>query len=225
MRILLVEDDVVLTHALTRALTQGGAVVDSVHDGAEASKVLSSHTYDIVLLDIGLPKLDGFKILSQVRARDTETPILIISARDTLNDRIHGLDLGADDYLIKPFDLPELEARIRALLRRRFSTPGAAISHGPLDINLFTRQASINGVTLELTLREFGALEVLILKVGQVVSKDHFTNHLYGWGDEVTDNAIEVCMHRLRKKLAPYNIEILTVRGLGYLLEKPIHSS
>ncbi|BAN35866.1 two component transcriptional regulator, winged helix family [Sulfuricella denitrificans skB26] len=221
MRILLVEDDAVLAHALKQALVQGGAVVDCAVDGEEASRVLEDQTFDVVLLDIGLPKLDGFSVLSQVRARDTSTPILIMTARDSLMDRVRGLDLGADDYLVKPFDLPELEARVRALFRRRHGTSGATLSHGMLEVNLFTRQAFIDGKLFELTLREFGTLEVLLLKVGQVISKEDFTRHLYSWGDEVTENAIEVCMHRLRKKLTPYGIEIRTVRGLGYMLERP----
>lgn len=221
MRILLVEDDAILAHALKQALVQGGAVVDCAMDGAEASRVLEGQVFDVVLLDIGLPNLDGFSILSQVRARDTDTPILIMTARDSLADRVRGLDLGADDYLVKPFDLPELEARVRALIRRRHSATGAVLSHGPLSVNLFTRQAFVNGKLFELTLREFGALEVLLLKVGQVVSKESFASHLYSWGDDMTDNAIEVCMHRLRKKLTPYGVEIRTVRGLGYMLERP----
>lgn len=220
LRILLVEDDAVLAHALQQALVQGGAAVDCVTDGAEASRVLEEQAYDVVLLDIGLPKLDGFSVLSQVRARDTQTPILIMTARDSLFDRVRGLDLGADDYLVKPFDLPELEARVRALIRRRHNAPGAVLTYGALTVNLFTRQAYVNDKLFELTQREFGALEVLLLKVGQVVSKEDFASHLYSRGDAVTENAIEVCMHRLRKKLSLYGIEIRTVRGLGYLLER-----
>lgn len=221
MRILLVEDDAVLANALKQTLIHGGYAVDCARDGEEANRVLSYQPYDIVLLDLGLPKLDGFDILRRVRARDTNTPILIMTARDDLSDRVRGLDLGADDYLVKPFDIPELEARIRALVRRRFGSSGATLSLGQLSINPSSRVASINGKVLDLSPREFAALEVLLLKTGQVVSKDQLTNHLYGWGDEVTDNAIEVCMHRLRRKLTPYHIQIRTLRGLGYLLDKP----
>lgn len=220
MRILLVEDDMILSHALERALAQSGAIIDCVNDGDKANHILTEQSFDIVLLDLGLPKLDGFNILKQLRARDTHTSVLIITARSTLVDRVHGFDLGADDYIIKPFDLPELEARIRALYRRRFKTSDSTITHGTLELNLSSHQVTVNGVPLDLTLREFNALEILIMKKGQVIAKDIFSNRLYTWGDEVSDNAIEVCLHRLRKKLAPHSIEIKTIRGLGYLLDK-----
>jgi len=220
MRILLVEDDAILANALKQSLVQGGYAVDCASDGIEANQALMHDSYDCVLLDLGLPKLDGFEVIRQVRARKVDTPILIMTARDALSDRVRGLDLGADDYLIKPFAVPELEARVRALVRRKFGATETTLSLGPLEANSANRQASVQGNSLDLSPREFAALEALLLKAGRVVSKEHLASHLYGWGDEVTDNAIEVCIFRLRKKLAPHDITVKTVRGLGYLLDK-----
>ena len=220
MRILLVEDDAVLANALKQSLMQGGYAVDCASDGMAANQALMHESYDCVLLDLGLPRLDGFEVIRQARTRKVDTPILIMTARDSLSDRVHGLDLGADDYLIKPFAVPELEARVRALVRRKFGATETTLSLGALEVNSASRQASAHGKPLDLSPREFAALEALLLQAGRVVSKEHLASHLYGWGDEVTDNAIEVCIFRLRKKLAPHNITIKTVRGLGYLLDK-----
>lgn len=220
MRILLVEDDAILANALKQALTQGGYAVDCASDGIQAHHAIICQSYDCVLLDLGLPKLDGFEVIRQARTRKLDTPILIMTARDALSDKVKGLDLGADDYLIKPFAIPELEARVRALIRRKFGATETTLSLGTLEANSASRQAFVQGKPLDLSPREFAALEALLLKAGRVVSKEHLASHLYGWGDEVTDNAIEVCIFRLRKKLAPHDITIKTVRGLGYLLDK-----
>ena len=220
MRILLVEDDALLANALKQALAYDGYAVDSASDGIEANQALIYQTYDCLLLDLGLPKLDGFEVIRQARARKLDTPILIITARDALSDRLKGLNLGADDYLIKPFAVPELEARVRALIRRRTGVTETILSLGPVEANSASRQASAHGKPLDLSAREFAALEALLLKAGRVVSKEELASHLYGFGDEVTDNAIEVCIFRLRKKLTPHHITVKTVRGLGYLLDE-----
>lgn len=220
MRILLVEDDTVLADALARALVQRGYAVDSVTNGVDADNTLSRQMYDLVLLDLSLPKLDGLQVLRRLRERKSNIPVLILTARDSLEDRVGGLDKGADDYLVKPFDLPELEARIRALIRRGWDAKETSIVHGPLSFDTVHKHVQVNELPLELSARELGALEMLLLRVGRVVLKEQFTEHLYGWGEDVTNNAVEVCIHRLRKKLEPYGLRIRTVRGLGYLLDK-----
>lgn len=218
MRVLLVEDDIVLSDVLMRALNQGGYAVDWVSNGADADHALSCQGYDLLLLDLSLPKLDGLQVLRRLRSRKSTTPVLILTARDSLEDRVVGLDLGADDYLTKPFDLPELEARIRALIRRQRGIASTEISYGSLRFDTVGKRVFVDGSPLELSARELSALELLLLHLGRVVSKEHLTERLYAWGDEVTYNAIEVCIHRLRKRLEPAGINIRTIRGLGYLL-------
>lgn len=218
MRILLVEDDRVLADALSRALVQSAHAVDVVSTGEEADHALALGTYDLAILDIGLPGLSGLDVLQRLRARKSTTPVLMLTAFDTLADRVRGLDLGADDYLAKPFDLPELEARVRALLRRSTqSTP--YLEHGLLRFDTVGRRVYYDKKPLDLSPRELAVLELLLMRAGRVVSKEHMVNHLYGWGDEVGDNAIEVNVYRLRKKLEPLGCEIRTVRGMGYLID------
>ncbi len=220
MRILIVEDDPTLADGLTRSLRHSDYAVDCVHDGEQADHVLAAQSYDLVILDLGLPKLDGFEVIRRARRRGATVPILVLTARDALADRVKGLDLGADDYLTKPFELPELEARVRALIRRGQSGGSSLLTHGPLALDTSGRRATLDNVPLELSAREFGVLEVLMLRSGRVVNKEQLAEQLYGWDDEVGSNAIEVYVHRLRKKLEPAGVVIRTIRGLGYVLEK-----
>jgi len=219
MRILLVEDDQVLADALSRALVQSAHAVDIVATGEDADHALSLGIYDLAVLDIGLPGLSGLDVLRRLRSRKSTMPVLLLTALDTLEDRVRGLDLGADDYLAKPFDLPELEARVRALLRRGSnSTPH--LEHGLLSFDTVGRRVFYDKRPLDLSPRELAVLELLLMRAGRVVSKEQLVNHLYGWGDEVADNAVEVNVYRLRKKLEPFGCEIRTVRGMGYLMDR-----
>lgn len=220
MRVLIVEDDPVLADGLTRSLKQSDYAVDCAHDGEEADHMLGAQNYDLAILDLGLPKLDGFEVLRRLRRRGATVPVLVLTARDALADRVKGLDLGADDYLTKPFDLPELEARVRALIRRGQAGGSTLVTHGSLTLDLNGRRATLAGVPLELSARELGVLEILMVRSGRVVNKEQLAEKLYGWDDEVGTNAIEVYVHRLRKKLEPAGVVIRTIRGLGYLLEK-----
>jgi two-component system OmpR family response regulator len=224
MRVLIAEDDPVLADGLTRSLRGSDYAVDCVTDGGEADHVLTAQNYDLVILDIGLPRLDGYEVLRRLRRRGSKTPVLILTARDALDDRVKGLDLGGDDYITKPFDLPELEARVRALIRRGQSGGGSVLSHGTLTLDTVGRRATLAGEPLDLSARELGVLEVLMLRSGRVVNKDQLAEQLYGWDEEVGPNAIEVYVHRLRRKLEPAGVTIRTIRGLGYLLEKPGHA-
>ena len=221
MRILVVEDDALLADALTRCLSQAAYTVDLARDGVTANDILSTHVYDLVVLDIGLPKMDGFEVLRQLRSRRAQMPVLVLTARDTLDDRVYGLDLGADDYLTKPFDLPEFEARARALIRRRHYGMNSALMHGQLRLDTVGRRLFYNDQSVDLTARELALAELLLMREGRVVSKEQMVDHLYGWGDEVSSNAIEVYVHRLRKKLEFADFNVRTVRGMGYLLDKP----
>lgn len=220
MRVLIVEDDPVLADGLTRSLRQADYAVDCAQDGGEADNVLATQSYDLVILDLGLPKLDGFEVLRRLRRRGAKVPVLMLTARDSLQDRVRGLDLGADDYLTKPFDLPELEARVRALVRRGQSGGSAALTHGGLTLDVAGRRVTLNGEPLDLSARELGVLEVLMMRSGRVVGKEQLAEQLYSWGEEVGANAIEVYVHRLRRKLEPAGVSIRTIRGLGYLLDK-----
>jgi two-component system OmpR family response regulator len=198
--------------------------VDCVGTGDQADHVLLAQNYDLVILDLGLPKLDGFEVLRRLRHRGSKIPVLILTARDGLDERVRGLDLGADDYLTKPFDLPDLEARVRALIRRGQSGGGSMLTHGTLQLDTAGRRATLNGAPLDLSARELGVLEVLMLRSGRVVNKEQLAEQLYGWDEEVGANAIEVYVHRLRRKLEPAGVVIRTIRGLGYLLEKSPHA-
>ena len=220
MRILLAEDDPVIADGLGRALKRGGYAVDHVASGTEADAALASQAYDLLILDLGLPRLPGIEVLKRLRARKSAVPVLILTAQDGVDERVRGLDAGADDYLTKPFALPELEARVRALTRRGTGQP-RCIEIGSLAYDHADRVVKINGQVVELSAREVGLLEVFILRAGRLVSKDQLVDHLCGWGEEVSSNAIEVYVHRLRKKLEDSGVRIVTVRGLGYCLENP----
>jgi two-component system OmpR family response regulator len=219
VRVLLAEDDAVLADGIAQALKHSGYVVDHASNGAEAEHLLSAYAYDTAILDLGLPEMDGLEVLRQARNKQNAVPILILTARDTLEDRISGLDLGADDYLTKPFKLKELEARIRALIRRkRFSTE-TKLKLGALRFDTNGRRAYLHDQVLELSAREMDVLELLLSHSGKVVSKGRFIDHLCGWREEVTENAIEVYISRLRRKLEESGLSIKAIRGIGYILE------
>ena len=221
MRILLAEDDEVLSDGISKSLRQLGYAVDHVDSGEDASHALASVQFDLVILDLGLPKLDGLQVLQQLRARGDSIPVLIVTARDGLHDRVTGLDLGADDYITKPFDLPELEARVRALLRRRQLGNPVELIFGPIRFDTVGHRVTISDQPVELSARELAVLELLLQRAGRVVNKEQLIEYMYGWDEEVSHNAIEVNMHRLRKKLEPAGVNIRTIRGLGYLLDSP----
>ncbi len=220
MRILIAEDDQVLADGLLRTLRGNGYAVDHVASGSEADAALSTQEFDLLILDLGLPRLHGFEVLKKLRGRGSATPVLILTAADSVEQRVKGLDLGADDYMAKPFSLQELEARVRALARRGMGVASNTIKHGPLTFDTTGRVAYINEQMVELSARELGLLEVLLQRAGRLVSKDQLVERLCEWGDEVSNNAIEVYIHRLRKKIEQGPIRIATVRGLGYCLEK-----
>ena len=225
MRILIAEDDAVLADGLSRALRDFGYAVDVVTDGSQADVALTTQECDLVILDLGLPKMSGLEVLHRARARNNHTPILILTAADSVEQRVQGLDLGADDYMAKPFSLSELQARVRALTRRQGGFDQSLLQLGALSFDQVSRSAHVGGQLLELSAREVSVLEVLLSRAGRLVSKDQILDHLCEWGDEVSHNAIEVYMHRLRKKLAESGVMISTIRGLGYCLEKPANPS
>ncbi len=220
MRILLVEDDRMLSEAITRALTQSAHVVDVSYNGEEADRALATYEYGLVLLDIGLPKLDGFEVLKRLRGRRNAVPVLVLTVRESIDDRISGLDMGADDYLAKPFHLSELEARVRALIRRSHSSASSTLLHGRLRLDMAGRRLYCDEAPVDLSARELSVIELLLLKEGKVVTKQQIVDHLYGWEDASNSNAIEVFVYRLRKKLEASGTDIRTVRGMGYLIEK-----
>jgi two-component system OmpR family response regulator len=220
MRILIAEDDAIIADGLSRSLRQAGYAVDWARDGVDAESALLTTTYDLLILDLGLPRLSGLEVLKRLRARDNRLPVLILTALDGTGDRVRGLDLGADDYMAKPFELAELEARVRALTRRSAGTT-PTIQCGSLSYDQVGRVATLSGQSLDLSAREVGLLEILLTRMGRLVSKDQLVDQLCGWGEEVSHNAIEVYVHRLRKKLEAGGVRITTVRGLGYCLERP----
>ncbi len=220
MRILIAEDDQVLADGLLRSLRAAGYAVDQVASGSEADAAVASHEFDLLILDLGLPKMHGLEVLKRLRARGSSMPVLILTAADSVEQRVNGLDLGADDYMAKPFSLQELEARVRALTRRGLGTASSIIKHGPLSFDATGRVAYLDEQMVELSARELSLLEVLLQRAGRLVSKDQLVERLCEWGEEVSTNAIEVYIHRLRKKIERGPVRIATVRGLGYCLEK-----
>ena len=202
MRILIAEDDQVLADGLLRSLRGAGAAVDHVASGSEADAALmTNNEFDLLILDLGLPKMHGLEVLKRLRARGSTLPVLILTAADSVEERVKGLDYGADDYMAKPFSLQELEARVRALTRRGMGGATSQIKHGPLLYDQAGRVATIDGKMVELSARELGLLEVLLQRAGRLVSKDQLVERLCEWGEEVSNNAIEVYIHRLRKKI------------------------
>lgn len=221
MRILLVEDDSLLADGLARALRNSGYLVEIAADGPSADRWLADDDFDLAILDLGLPGLDGAEVLNRLRQRRQRTPVLIMSARMALEERVRLLDLGADDYLVKPVALVELEARVRALIRRGQGSPETVLTLGRLHLDTVGKRAWLNDAALDLTAREWAALEFLAGRLNRIVSKEQMTQALYSWDEEITPNAIEKFVSRLRNKLEPAGITIRTVRGLGYYLEKP----
>ena len=219
MRLLLVEDDPLLGDGLRVGLRQAGYAVDWVEDGQTAKFSLQSENYDLAVLDLGLPKIPGLEVLKWLRARAMTLPVLVLTARDTIPDRVTGLDAGADDYLIKPFDLDELIARLRALSRRGSGLAPPLLTHREISLDPAAHQVFKNETLVELSSREFSLLHQLLLNIGRVQTRDQLESRLYGWGEEVESNSIEVHIHHLRKKLG--NTLIRTLRGIGYVIDKP----
>jgi two-component system, OmpR family, response regulator len=220
MHILLAEDDAVLADGLQQSLRGSGYAVDHVNSGTDADLALSTKTFDLLILDLGLPKMSGIDVLKRMRAKKITTPVLILTAADSIEQRVRGLDLGADDYMPKPFELAELEARIRALVRRKMGATSSMVQHGRLSFDQVSRSVFIDDVAVELSAREVALLEIFIQRSGRLVSKEQLVEYLCEWETEVSHNAIEVYVHRLRKKLEPAQMRITTVRGLGYSLQK-----
>jgi two-component system response regulator QseB len=218
MRILLVEDDAMIGKAVRQGLTQAGFVVDWVTDGRDAELSLANGVYDLAVLDLGLPRQDGMAILAMLRAKGNQLPVLIASARDTVRDRIAGLEAGADDYVLKPFDLDELVARVRALLRRHAGSGSPLLQSGTLVLDPVRKTVTRSGVPIELSPREFTVLEALMQRPGAVLSRERLEDSVYGWGEEVGSNAIEVHLHHLRRKLGSDLIK--NVRGVGYRISE-----
>ena len=218
MRILLVEDDPLLGDGLRAGLRQAGFHVDWVRDGQAAERELRAQPYAAAVLDLGLPLLDGIDVLASVRRAGVTLPVLVLTARDAVPDRIRGLDSGADDYIVKPVDLDELAARLRALVRRAHGQPQAQLQVQDLQLNPAARTVQRAGQPVVLSTREFDLLQALVLNAGRVMSREQLEQHLYSWGQEVDSNAVEVHVHHLRKKLGAALIQ--TVRGVGYLLPK-----
>jgi len=219
MHVLLVEDDAVLADGLTRILQGHAMVVDVCGNGTQADQILQRAEVAVVVLDIGLPGIDGFEVVRRLRARASNVPVLLLTARDAIEDRVRGLELGADDYLVKPFATAELVARIKALARRNAPKP-AVLSLGRLALDTFTRRASIDERSIDLSVREWAVLEYLLQHGGRVVSKQQIIDAILPWGEDLTLNAVEVYISRVRLKIADAGISIRTIRGFGYMLEQ-----
>ncbi len=218
MRVLLVEDDRMIGDAVASALKDAAYATDWVRDGQLAIDAIAAEHYEIVLLDLGLPKKDGLQVLRTIRAKNDPVPVLIITARDALDDRVQGLDGGADDYLVKPFEMAELLARMRAVTRRKGGSAGPLLSNGALSLDVATKLVSLRGESMVLSAREFALLQALMIRPGAILSRSDLEDRLYGWGEEVESNAVEFLIHALRKKLGSDAIK--NVRGVGWLVPK-----
>lgn len=218
MRILLVEDDALLGDGICVGLTQAGFTVDWVKDGKAGLAAVSAGWHELIILDLGLPGISGQELLSRLRKDGHDIPVLILTARDTVDQRVAGLDAGADDYMTKPFDLDELSARLRALLRRRSGRTAPLLTHGDIVLDPAAHATTFHGEAVNLSHREFSMLQLLLESAGRVLSRQHFEENLYGWDEEIESNAIEVHIHHLRKKLGSDLIR--TVRGVGYTIDK-----
>ena len=216
MRVLVIEDDVLLGDAIQAGLKQAGYAVDWMKDGISADQALSTEPYAAVILDLGLPRMSGLDVLRRMRGRNTPIPVLILTAMDTVDDRIKGLDAGADDYLVKPFDMGELTARLRALVRRASGKAAPLLQVAGVELDAAAHQVYYRQQAVELTAKEFAVLHALMLSTGRVLSRPQIEEQLYAWGEEVESNAVEVHIHHLRRKLFPDLIE--TIRGVGYLI-------
>jgi two-component system response regulator QseB len=217
MRLLLVEDDRMIGEAVRKGLAREGFAVDWVQDGAQAELAIANGVYELVLLDLGLPRKDGLALLADLRRRGAVIPVLVVTARDAVPERIEGLNAGADDYLVKPFHMEELVARVRALLRRNQGRASSEIECGALRLNPVTHEASLRGAPIELSAKEFALLHALLETPGAVLSREQLEEKLYGWDDEVGSNAVEVHIHNLRRKLGSRAIR--NIRGVGYRVE------
>jgi len=219
MRLLIVEDDLVIANGLVRVLTQAEYAVDHVIDGKQALRAIQDDVYDLVILDLGLPAMDGTQVLSLLRQQANPVAILILTAREDMATRVQALDLGADDFLTKPFHLEELEARVRALIRRSKLGNNLPLQCGDLKLDVANKLVSINDLAITLSARELHLLETLMMRMGKIIAKEQIMESLCNWDESLGDNAIEVYIHRLRKKIEPSGARIRTVRGLGYMLE------
>jgi two-component system OmpR family response regulator len=219
MRVLLVEDDTMIGEAIQGALKDASYAADWVKDGQTALTTLGCQHYDLVLLDLGLPGKDGLEVLTSIRAKDNPVPLLIITARDGLDDRLRGLDGGADDYLLKPFEMAELLARMRAVMRRKGGSATSMLSNGVVSLDSATREAAVNdNAPVQLSNREFALLQALLVRPGSILSRRDLEDRIYGWGEEVESNAVEFLIHALRRKLGGEVIK--NVRGVGWMVSK-----
>ncbi|MFD0913241.1 response regulator [Methylophilus luteus] len=219
MRLLIVEDDLVIANGLVRVLTQAEYAVDHVADGKQAIRAIQDGVYDLVILDLGLPTMDGTQVLSHLRQQSNPVAVLVLTAREDVATRVQSLDLGADDFLTKPFHLEELEARVRALIRRSKLGNNLPLQCGNLKLDVPNKLASINDLAITLSARELHLLETLMMRMGKIIAKEQIMESLCNWDESLGDNAIEVYIHRLRKKIEPSGARIRTIRGLGYMLD------
>jgi two-component system response regulator TctD len=219
MRLLIVEDSLKLASWLAKALQQRGFAVDQTHDGAQADSLLRTESYDGVILDLSLPTMDGLTVLQRMRERGTATPVIVLTARGNLDDRVKGLNLGADDYLAKPFDLSELEARLQAVIRRAHGVSAPKVSLGPLEYDSIGRVFTLHGQRMQLRPKEHAVLEVLLLRMGKVISKAALHERVFSMDATTGQDVVEIYIHRLRKHLHDSGLAIVTLRGLGYVLE------